>query len=244
MNEEELKIYLKDKYPKEDEGCEWKLFSKLTHSISSRKGEDVISYVSAIANMEGGHLILGVKDGTLDIGGIEHFHDYTPLNLPHRLLGNCTNLSSEGLKVEELITSDTHRTVWVIHIPKHLPRKPVFAHKTAWQRKGDSLIPLTPERDQAILHEPIGRAKDWSATIAHAATLEDVDPAAMAKARQNFSGKFPEMATEAAGWDDITFLNKAKLAIKGKITHAAILLLGKPEAEHLINPAEAKIRWC
>lgn len=243
MNEAELKSYLNEHFPKEDEDCEWKLFSNLTHSISSRKGEDVVSYVSAIANMEGGHLILGVKDGTLDIEGIHHFHDYTPQNLPLRLMGNCTNLNSEGLKVQELVSSDTHKTVWIIHIPKHLPRKPVFAHKTAWQRKGDSLIKLTYEREEAILHEPIGRVKDWSATILQDATIEDIDPAALAKARQNFIGKFPQMAAEANQWDDITFLNKAKLAIKGKLTFTAILLLGKPEAETLINPSEAKIRW-
>lgn len=38
-------------------------------------------------------------------------------------------------------------------------------------------------------------------------------------------------------------LNKAKLTIKGKITRVAILLLGREESEHFINPAQAKIRW-
>ena len=38
-------------------------------------------------------------------------------------------------------------------------------------------------------------------------------------------------------------MNKAKLTIKGKITRTAIILLGKEESEHFINPAEAKIRW-
>ena len=243
MTESELKTYLRQHYPKENESCEWKLFSNLTHNISSHKGEDVISYVSAIANMEGGHLILGVKDETLEIAGLQHFHDYTSQNLPHRLLGNCTNLSSEGLQVEEWVASDTGKIVWVIHIPKHLPRKPVFAHKTAWQRKGDSIIPITHEREQAILHELIGKTVDWSAIIINEATLDDIDPTALAKARQNYSSKFPALAQEMSVWDDVTFLNKAKLAIKGKLTRTAILLLGKPEAEHYINPAEAKIRW-
>ncbi|HQU32615.1 MAG TPA: hypothetical protein PLA96_14095 [Candidatus Brocadia sapporoensis] len=38
-------------------------------------------------------------------------------------------------------------------------------------------------------------------------------------------------------------MNKAKVTIKGKITRTAIILLGKPESEHFISPAEAKIRW-
>jgi len=44
-------------------------------------------------------------------------------------------------------------------------------------------------------------------------------------------------------WDDATFLNKAKVCIQGKITRAAILLLGKAESEHFISPATAKISW-
>jgi ATP-dependent DNA helicase RecG len=44
-------------------------------------------------------------------------------------------------------------------------------------------------------------------------------------------------------WDDMTFLNKAKITRKGKITNTAILLLGKSESEYLISPAVARIRW-
>ena len=44
-------------------------------------------------------------------------------------------------------------------------------------------------------------------------------------------------------WSNATFLNKAKLTIKGKQTRASLLLLGKEEAEHFLQPAEAKIRW-
>ena len=186
-------------------------------------------------------MVIGVEDKTLDIKGINNFHDYTPENLPHRLMGNCANLVSEGLKVESYSTSDTHKTVWIIHIPKHSPRKPVFAHKTAWQRKGDALIPITPERENVILNEPIGKVFDWSAVVVENASLQDLDPSALAKARGQFKNKFPLLATEVDAWDDITFLNKAKLTIKGKLTRTAILLLGKPEAEHFINPAEAKI---
>ncbi len=44
-------------------------------------------------------------------------------------------------------------------------------------------------------------------------------------------------------WDDEKFLNKAKLLIHGKVTRTAILLLGKEESEHFINPSVMKIRW-
>ncbi len=75
------------------------------------------------------------------------------------------------------------------------------------------------------------------------ASIEDLDTIAIAVARANFKSKFPDKAAEVDQWDDITFLNKAKITIKGKITRTAIILLGKEESEHFINPAEAKIRW-
>ncbi len=82
MTEQELHQYLKTHFPKENEHCEWKAFSNLRSDVSGRAGEDVISYVSAIANMEGGHLVMGVEDKTLEVFGIQQLHDYTPKALP------------------------------------------------------------------------------------------------------------------------------------------------------------------
>src|SRR5690606_25317447 len=50
-------------------------------------------------------------------------------------------------------------------------------------------------------------------------------------------------AEDVPTWDDTTFLNKARVTIKGKITHTAIVLLGLPESAHFINPAVAQITW-
>lgn len=243
MNAIELQVYLKAHYPKENESCEWKEFKNLRHSISGAKGEDLATYVSAIANMNGGHIVIGVKDGTLDIVGIENLHDYTPETLPHRLLGVCPNLSSEGLSVEARTTTDTQRTVWIIHVPKHLPRKPVYAHNKAWQRSGDSLIELRPERETIILAEPLGKADDWSAHICVGATLENLDPEAIRLAREEYITKHPKLSEEVAQWDDQTFLNKAKLTLDSKITNSTLLLLGKAESIHLLSPAVPRITW-
>lgn len=65
MTERELKAYISTHFPQENEQCEWKEFKNLKHAIAAREGDDVISYVSAIANMNGGHLIIGVEDDTL-----------------------------------------------------------------------------------------------------------------------------------------------------------------------------------
>lgn len=246
MTENELKEFLLRSYPIEDEKCDWKEMKNLKNSFNGHEGEDVMSYVSGIANMEGGDLVIGVEDKTLNIIGT----DLTKFNLDKnsavlKIKENCVNISSEGLSVDEYITSDTQKTVWVIHIPKHLPRKPVYAHKHAWQRIKDSLVFITPERESAILNESVseGNASKWTATVLPDATLDDLDPKAILKARGQYKEVYPSKAKEVDSWDDIKFLNKAKITIKGKITIAAIILLGKEESEHYLLPSVCKIRW-
>ena len=246
MTENELKEFLLRSYPIEDEKCDWKEMKNLKNSFNGHEGEDVMSYVSGIANMEGGDLVIGVEDKTLNIIGT----DLTKFNLDKnsavlKIKENCVNISSEGLSVDEYITSDTQKTVWVIHIPKHLPRKPVYAHKHAWQRIKDSLVFITPERESAILNESVseGNASKWTATVLPDATLDDLDPKAILKAREQYKEVYPSKAKEVDSWDDIKFLNKAKITIKGKITIAAIILLGKEESEHYLLPSVYKIRW-
>ena len=145
--------------------------------------------------------------------------------------------------MEAFLTSDTQKTVWVIHVPVHLPRRPVYAHKKAWQRSGDSLIELTPEREAALLREPITVIEDWSREICEGATLEDLDPKAIAVARTNFKVKFPHLVDEVGEWSDKVFLNKARLSIDGKITRAAIILLGLSESVHYLASAQTQISW-
>ena len=139
MTEQELQQYLIKHYPKEDEACEWKEFKNLKNDFNGHEKDDVISYVSALANMEGGHLVVGVVDKTLEIVGTDTYN-YDVQKARLRLISQCTNLPSEGLLVEEFITSDTNKTVWVIHVPRHMKRQPVYAHNKAWQRLDDSLI--------------------------------------------------------------------------------------------------------
>ena len=243
MTKKELEQYIKTSYPNENNSCEHKEFKRLKNSVAGRKSEDVVSYVSAISNMEGGQLILGVKDLSLEVVGIENVADYTKENLPFRLLGNCTNLSSEGLWVEEFITTDTHQRVWVIHIPKHTPRKPIYAHKVAWQRSGDSLIELTPERERAILSESIDVIEDWSANIVTEATIDDLSHEAIAFAKEEYKKKHSRWSDEVDGWSNQQFLDKAKLTKQGKITNATLLLLGKEESYHFLAPLIPKITW-
>ena len=242
MTEFELKEYLVKNYPQETEDCEWKEYSNLKHVVKGHEGDDIVSYVSAISNMNGGCLVIGVKDGTLDITGIQNFHSYTSISIKSKLLQHCTNLPSEGLEIEEYVTDDTGKTVWVIKIPKHSLRLPVYVHGKAWQRYGDSLDEMDATRKDAILDE-ISTIPDWSAEIIADASLDDLDPEAILKARKEYVKRNPTRAEDEKDWDTITFLNKAKLTRAGKITRTALILLGKEESEHLLSPYVIKIRW-
>ncbi len=243
MTEKELQLYLKKNFPKEDINCDWKEMTNLKNSFNGHEGEDVMSYVSGIANMEGGHLIIGVKDKTLEIVGTDLSHFNLDVNsATFKIKENCTNISSEGLTIEEFITDDTQKVVWVIHIPKHLPRKPVYAHKKAWQRIKDNLVLLTPERESIILNEVVQVVSDWSAEIVSGATIDDLDPEAIKVAMKGFCERYPDKAEEAQKWDVSTFLDRAKITIDRHVTRTALLLLGKEDAAHKIGHI-AQIVW-
>ena len=243
MTELQLQQYLQREYPQENTRCEWKEFKNLKNSFCGDEKDDVISYVSAIANMEGGHLVIGVHDKTLDIVGTDTYN-YDRQKAILRLTERCVNLPTEGLDIDEFITDDTNRKVWVIHIPKHLPKRPVFAHNKAWQRIEDSLVEMTAERMSAILDEPIFSETDWSAQIVADAMIEDLDEVAIAKARMMFKkvhSRIPE--AEVNAWTVETFLSKCGIMKNGGITRAAIILLGKYESAFKLRPAVAQVTW-
>jgi ATP-dependent DNA helicase RecG len=121
----------------------------------------------------------------------------------------------------------------------------VYAHKKAWQRIEDSLVEMTQDRLAAILEEPIFEAQDWSAEIVPNATLNDLDELAIAKARVMFkkvhASNIP--AEEVNGWSDEELLSHSGVMRDGKLTRAAIILLGKPISVFKLRPAVAEVTW-
>ena len=245
MTAKELQAWLRAQFPKEDERHEWKEWRSLKQNISGRKGEDLVSYVSALANMDGGCVVIGARDKTLEVTGIQDFADYTAENVVHRILGKTPGLPSMGLRIEELQTSDTSAIIWLAHVPGHSPRQPVLAHDKAWQRDGDSLTGLREDRRRAILAEHL-TGEDWSAVVVPLSALTDLDDAAIAKAREKYFEKHQReaWATQIAQWSVEKLLDKIGLTIHGRITRACLLLLGQPEhASALLSPNPVEITW-
>ncbi|WP_374353914.1 RNA-binding domain-containing protein [Limnohabitans sp.] len=241
----ELQRWLRAHFPKENERHEWKEWDSLKSNISGRKGGDLVSYISALANMEGGCIVIGAQDRTLAPTGIQDFADYTTENLVHRVLGKTPGLPSLGLHVQELQARDTGAVVWLVHVPRHAPREPVLAHDKAWQRDGDSLVELRDDRRRAILAEHLA-GEDWSAAVVPDATLDDLDETAVAKAREKYFEKHQRepWAAQIPLWSPEKLLDRIGLTIHARVTRAGLLLLGRPErATALLSPHPVEMTW-
>ena len=86
--------------------------------------------------------------------------------------------------------------------------------------------------------------RDWSGETCDGATLDDLDPDALAAARRGFAARHPARAEAVAEWDDATFLKTSELLRRGAVTNAAVLLVGGSEAGSLLRPAAlSRISW-
>lgn len=152
------------------------------------------------------------------------------------------NNTSPTLSFIEIIRLGTPQgDVLLLKIPTAPRGMPVDWKRHYYARDGESLTGLDIRKIEQIRTQ--GLQYDWSAQIVEGATIDDLSEEAILYARNQFLTKNPKLESQAKQWNDETFLNKAKILIQGRVTNTAILLLGKPESEHYINPASAKITW-
>lgn len=221
---------------------EWVEFKEAKNNFDF---DDLGRYFSALSNeanlkeKSAGWLVFGVTDRLpRQIVGSNYRHQKPGLEKLKREISKHTNHQTSFIDIHELIING--RRVVLFQIPPAARGVPTTWQGIAYGRIHESLGPLNLQKIEHIRKQAV---EDWSAQICNEATIDDLDPQAVALARQNFSKKYPALAKEMAYWDDCTFLNKAKICISGKITRAAIILLGKNEAEHFLSPAIARITW-
>jgi len=202
-------------------------------------------YFSALSNEANlcskpyGWLVFGVKDNDHSIVGTQYRSERKDLDKLKGEIANKTTNRISFIDIHEVKLPEGR--VILFQIPSAPKGIPIAFDGHYYARDGEELVPLNIEKIERIRAQ--ATKEDWSAAIVPAATLEDLDEDAIALARKNFKNKFPDKADEVDLWDNITFLNKAKVTSKGKITRTALILLGKDESEHLLNPADVKIRW-
>lgn len=231
---------------KEAGETEWLEFkTNISESHSSITYEGVGKYISGISNAAClkdkayGYLVLGIQDSTWDIVGTNLRMAEAKISNQDYELWLRKNLSPMiSFEIEEFDYNGNHIVMFIIPATNS---EPVNFKGEAYLRVGSNLTKLKdfPDYIRKIYHSQ----NDWSGEIIDEATFDDLDPEAIAKAREWYANKHEHLREDMKTWDDVTFLNKARITKKGKITNTAILLLGKPESEHLISPAIARIRW-
>ncbi|WP_297868486.1 RNA-binding domain-containing protein [uncultured Flavobacterium sp.] len=204
-------------------------------------------YFSALSNeanlkgKESAWLIFGIKDKPIPraIVGSDYRTNRVDLDSLKAEIGNKTTNRITFTEIHELQYSEGR--VIVFQIPPAPKGFPVAWEGHYYGRDGEDLVPLNLVEIETIRNQ--SNRTDWSAQIVPNATLDDLDPIAIEKARKEYKEKNPRKASECDTWDDITFLNKAKVTLQGKITNTALLILGKEESSHFLSPAVAKISW-
>jgi len=208
---------------------------------------DIGKYFSALANeanlrlRDAGWLVFGVSNKTRKAIGTDYRKDRERLHsLKHQIAQN-TDPSVTLREIHELETA--RGRVILFEIPPAPRGIPIAWNGHYYAREGESLGAL----DLAKLDEIRGQgaAEDWSAVVCPGATLDDLDPEALARAREIFLAKHGDRipAETIRAWDDATFLDQARLTFKGGITRATLLLLGRPQATPFLSPYVAELSW-
>jgi len=242
MNNEDL-IQLIDELRTLPKETEWVEFKTGTATTNDKLGQYIsaLSNAACITHEAFGYLIFGVQDDDHKVVGTKfkfknRKEDNQELELwIRRLLLPSVSFQYFTCQYGELALE-------VFKIPA-TSGEPVNFKKVPYIRFNSSLTDLRnfPQHIREIYNSQV----DWSAKIIEKANVYDLDTAAIAKAREKYKEKNSTKSwyREIDKWDDITFLDRAKITIGGKITNTAILLLGKEESAHFISPAVAQITW-
>lgn len=209
---------------------------------------DIGKYFSALANeanlrdREKAWLVFGVNNKKRTITHTNFRADSERLQATKQQIAEGTEPSTTFRNIHDYRPATDSRVV-LFEIPAAPRGMPISWQGHYFGRNGESLAPLTLDKLEEIRRQTL--SMDWSAQIIPNATTADLDEAAIEKALEAFIRKHANRlsATEVRGWPMTTFLDKAKLTKNGQITRTALLLLGKPESAHFLNPNPAQMTW-
>lgn len=213
-------------------------------------------YISALSNgatldnEEYGYLFFGVNDKTLDIEGTAFNPAAQKVSFKLDKSSKSPNQYLEmGLRqyiapkinfqIQPFIANNGNKVVAFI-IPA-AKEEPTYFMGKAYVRVDSCKTDL--KNYPTWVRHIYNSRKDWSAEIVESATLDDLDPDAIAQALDGYCQRYPHRAADAREkWSVSEFLDHAKVTINGKITNTALLLLGKEESVHHLNHI-AQIVW-
>lgn len=208
--------------------------------------DDLGRYFSALSNeanlrgLEFAWLIFGYDEKKQEVVGTSYKNSEGALNnVKHDFAQHTT----DGQTFREIVPIEVEgKRILMFKIPAS-PRNIVMKWKgIAYGRDGESLKPLNQSKQDEIRRQT--PAPDWSAEIIPNATIDDLDEVAIAKARKMFKKVHSRIPVEEVNrWSDEEFLSKCELMVAGKLTRAAIILLGKMFSDSKLRPAVAEVTW-
>ena len=213
--------------------------------------DEIGRYFSALsneANLRGtdcAWLVFGVNNKTHAAPGSEYPCDANSLNksggLKAQIVEGTGGLSFAGIHV---LPRGTNANVIFFQIPAAPQGMPVPWKRHYFARAGENVVALGLEKLDAIRGQ--GLTLDWTAQTVDGVTMDSLDPDALALARSKFADKHSRTVSpeDVAGWTTEAFLDKLHLLRNGKLTRAAILLLGKSgTAADVLSPYSPQLVW-
>lgn len=245
MRPEELKMLLHSLLSNwEDEVVEFKRGGK-----GFSTGE-IGEYFSALANeanlrcLPHAWLVFGVDNKTRKVVGTDYDASPEALNRSGGIKYQITQSTDPGVCFSDVHVFDLPEgRVIMFEIPAAPKGIPIAWKGHYYSRSGENLMALGLNKLDAIRSQ--GQDLDWTAQIVDDATYDDLDEAALAYARRKYAEKHEKTVSpeEVAAWPLKTFLDRAHLTRNGRITRAALLLVGKELSAHLLSPNIAQLVW-
>lgn len=207
-----------------------------------------ISNEANLKNKKYGWLIFGVDDATHEFCGTDYKRNPLALEkLKHDIAKETTGaISFMDIFVVHPQAADRKRQVRIImfQIPAAVTAIPTGWKNRYYGRDGESLVDLSQEKIDRIRGE---RRIDWTKEILEEATLSHLDSYALEVARANYRNRLshaanPNALSELDQMDDFQFLSKVQLIRNGKITKAAMILLGNSDYSDLFD-VPPQIMW-
>ena len=191
-----------------------------------------------LLNKQYAWLVFGIHDKTHEFVNTNYRRDGN-LNGLKKEITQSTNDNMTFLDIYDF-EIDGNRVV-MFKIPAAIG-VPTTWKGIAYDRNDESLVPLNDAKRNIILSTV---NIDWSRQIVDGLTVDDLDKNAILKAREQFKKKNENksIAEEIDNMDDISFLNKAKVLLNGKVTRAAWLLLGKEDTNTYVENYIPTITW-
>lgn len=199
-----------------------------------------ISNEANLKNQQYGWFVLGVSEQKDKYPVGTNFKKGAPALLEKFKyeIGRETTDGMTFLDIIELfpVYDGSQKRVLMFKIPAAVAGIPTEWKTRYYARSGESLVPLQQYKIDAIRNQ---QRRDWSRQILPGAKIEYLDKEAIAFARTKYKEKMnkPHISEEVDGLTDEEFLTKLKLVTDGRVTNAAMLLLGNAEYDYLFDSA-------